>query len=310
MPSFVPLLRILSGFRAGAAAGFEWGMLQGAVKTLAALDGQAAGTRGLHDQVQRSRDWGGCKCWRYTYKPIYNLLTNLRLAHPQIQVLQTAIDVPPRGAMLALYRHILSSPPPPQQPDTATVQAPLFQLEAQGLGSQTEVQDGPHHPLSEAPLLEDRRANDPRGTQGQDAAALLADAFTAALSPISTRMAGTAPGAATLGGEEAAKAIEVSTSGRSAAGLWGSTEGSPGAPSGNMGRGIAPGDEAPVPLPAAEAPAVSPSEAVSISTAGLPPDAALLGLPDLPRIMADVRSRLVGLGIELGGVPYPSDAAV
>ncbi len=44
-----------TGFREGAAAGFEWGLLQGAAKTLAAFDGQAAGTRNLHSQVRGQR---------------------------------------------------------------------------------------------------------------------------------------------------------------------------------------------------------------------------------------------------------------
>ncbi|GLC41932.1 hypothetical protein PLESTB_001049600 [Pleodorina starrii] len=72
-----------TGFMEGAAAGFEWGLLRGAVKTLAALDGQAAGTRGLHGQIQ---------------------------------ALQAAADVPPREAMLAIFRHVLSSPPQQPQP--------------------------------------------------------------------------------------------------------------------------------------------------------------------------------------------------
>ncbi|GLI62524.1 hypothetical protein VaNZ11_005182 [Volvox africanus] len=264
------------GFRAGTAAGFEWGMLQGATKTLAALDGQAAGTRGLHDQIQ---------------------------------ALQAAIDVPPRGAMLALYRHILSprlpiAPSPPQHPDTAAARASPFQLKPQGLGTQTENQGGSHDPLSVTSALEGLRVNGSSGTQGQDAAELLEDAFTAALSPISTRMAGIAAGAATLGDNEAAKAIVASTSGRSATGLWGSAEGSSGAHSGETGSGIALGVEEALPLLAVEA------AAVSTSTAELPLDADLLDLPDLPRIMADVRRRLVGLGIELGTVPDPSGTAV
>ncbi|GIL69792.1 hypothetical protein Vretifemale_612 [Volvox reticuliferus] len=111
------------GFRAGAEAGFEWGLLQGAVKTLGALDGQAAGTRGLHDQIQ---------------------------------ALQAAVDVPPRGAMLAVYRRILSSPPPPpQHPDAAAVQPSLFQLGPQGAKSQTEVQEGPQDLLNVASSLKD-----------------------------------------------------------------------------------------------------------------------------------------------------------
>ncbi|PNG99655.1 hypothetical protein TSOC_014560 [Tetrabaena socialis] len=70
------------GFREGAAAGFEWGLLRGAARTLAALDGQAAGTRGLHQQIQ---------------------------------ALSAASELPPRDAMLGIFRHLLLTQQQQQQ---------------------------------------------------------------------------------------------------------------------------------------------------------------------------------------------------
>ncbi|KXZ54303.1 hypothetical protein GPECTOR_5g389 [Gonium pectorale] len=92
------------GFCEGAAAGFEWGLLRGAVTTLAAMDGQAAGTRQLHQEIV---------------------------------ALHAAADVAPRAAMLATFRHLLASPMPLplqlQQQQTQGQQQP--ELTAGGGGS-------------------------------------------------------------------------------------------------------------------------------------------------------------------------------
>ncbi|EFJ43272.1 hypothetical protein VOLCADRAFT_96604 [Volvox carteri f. nagariensis] len=315
------------GFREGAAAGFEWGVMRGAVKTLAALDSQAVGNRGLRDQIQ---------------------------------ALKAAADVDPRAAMLATFRHILSSPPTPPSHEQQDVpqQLPAISPEPAPSSRGPPPRRGTGHcsshtlagnsdglarePLSASakddPGVAPSNSSNSRGIRGAStdleveqlngvraavAGMSLSSSSSAAVAPLSGQR-GTIAAAAAAAGREAATA-EVSTGGRlkaeyEAGEAFGCSRdaatlgisATPDAPP-SPGRAGTDGAVKNAPdtaataslsaIPAAPGPRGAGRPAVPIA---LPPDAAALHLPDMVALMGELRGRLADLGFRVeSAAPSP-----